>query len=259
MKRTEIRISHHGRESFGVYFGPDGTGRHPMVIFSHGYNGTWEGAREYAEYFAQRGVGCFCHDFCGGSVNSGSSMKTTEMTISTEREDLLAVFDEVSRREDADPEHIFLFGESQGGFVSALAAEELRERLCGLFLLYPAFCIPDNWRVKYPKQEEIPEETEFWGMKLGRRFMEEVCGIDVFSRIGEYAGPVRIVHGTEDPVVPVTYSQKAAAVYRNAEVTILEGEGHGFTQEGCKKVTQMVERFIMAGQKQESTREGDRR
>lgn len=144
MERNEIRIRHHGRESFGVYYKPDGTAKHPMVIFSHGYNGTWEGAGEYAEYFAKRGIGCFCHDFCGGSAASRSSMETTEMTMVTEKEDLLAVFEEVSRWEGVDPERIFLFGESQGGFVSALAAEELQERLCGLLLLYPALCIPDD-------------------------------------------------------------------------------------------------------------------
>lgn len=244
MEREEIRIRHHGRESYGVRYRPEGTGRYPMVIFSHGYNGSWESAVGYAEYFAQRGIGFFCHDFCGGSVNSRSSMKTTDMTVLTEKEDLLAVFDQVSGWESVDPEHIFLFGESQGGLISALAAEELRERLCGLLLLYPAFCIPDDWRARYPEQENIPEETEFWGMKLGRGFIEGARSLDVFSQIGGYSGPVQIIHGTEDPVVPGTYSQKAAALYANAGVTVLEGEGHGFTPEGCREVIRLAERFI---------------
>ena len=245
MERIEIRIGHNGRESFGVYYKPDANGRHPMIIFSHGYNGTWEGTREYAEYFAQKGIGCFCHDFCGGSVHSRSSMETTKMTIYTEKEDLLAVFGEVSSWEDVDSRFIFLVGESQGGFVSALAAEELQDRLCGLLLLYPAFCIPDDWRSRYPKQEQIPEEVEFWGLRLGKGFIQTVCGIDVFSTIGGYAGPVRIVHGTEDRVVPVAYSQKAAALYGNAALTVLEGEGHGFTPEGCRRVIQLAENFIL--------------
>lgn len=86
---------------------------------------------------------------------------------------------------------------------------------------------------------------EFWGMKLGRGFVEGVLGINVFSRIGGYSGPVQIIHGAEDPIVPAAYSQKAAALYRNARVKVLEGEGHGFTSDGCKKVTRMTEKFLM--------------
>lgn len=47
------------------------------------------------------------------------------MTIFTEKEDLLTVFNYIQRLEYVNPEQIFLFGGSQGGFVTSLAAEEL--------------------------------------------------------------------------------------------------------------------------------------
>lgn len=245
MVKEEVRIKHHGRESFGVYYRPDRIGRYPLVIFSHGYNGTQEGAREYAEYFAQRGISCFCHDFCGGSVNSRSSMETAEMTVLTEEEDLLAVFAETGSWDSVDKKHIFMVGESQGGFVSALAAESLKEKLCGLILIYPAFCIPDDWRARYPETQQIPKEIEFWGMKLGGKYIEEARKIDTFSQIGGYSGPVQIIHGTKDATVPLEYSQKASTVYGHAGITILEGEGHGFTPAGRKKVIEVIEEMIM--------------
>lgn len=245
MKKTEVIIKHHGRENFGIYYKPDGTDKYPMVIFSHGYNGTWKDLDEYAEPLAQRGIGCICYDFCGGSVNSKSSMDTSQMTIFTEKEDLFAVFEEVRGWNGVDTEHIFLFGESQGGLVSALAAAELKEKICGMILLYPALCIPDDWTKKYPKSSDIPEILEFWEMKLGREYIATIQGFDVFSHIKEYFGPVHIIHGTSDDIVPVSYSEKAAQIYSNAEITIIDGERHGFAPENCKKVLEITESFIM--------------
>ncbi|MBQ6787106.1 MAG: alpha/beta fold hydrolase [Lachnospiraceae bacterium] len=240
MQKKEMCMKHHGREIYGMLYTPDGSTKCPMVIFSHGYNGSGKGAEGYAQYLAERGIGSYCYDFCGGSVTSRSSMPTTEMTLFTEKEDLLAVYDRISSLENTDKDSVFLFGESQGGLVSALAANELKGLIKGLILIFPALCIADNWNQKFENTEDIPEEEEFWGMKLGKKFFTSMRGFDTFANIREFGGRVLIIHGDQDEVVPVSYSQTAIGEYQNARLQVLIGEGHGFSKEGSQQAIQMT-------------------
>lgn len=235
----EIQIYHHGRALYGIVTMPAGSGKVPMVVFSHGYNGTADGLKRYAEYFAERGTGSVRYDFCGGSVRSRSSMATTDMTVFTEKQDLEAVFDTMAGWERTDAERLFLFGESQGGLVSALAAEDLGERLRGLVLLYPALCIEDHWTERFQKEEDIPEKVDFMGMTLGRQFFTSLQGLDTFSRIGCFRGPVLILHGGKDGLVPLIYSEWAAGLYPDARIRVFPEEGHGFTEEAGRDAMEM--------------------
>ena len=87
MTREVIQIGHHGRTVYGIAEFPEGEGKWPIVIFCHGFNGTADDFAEYSEYLVSRGVATYRFDFCGGSVNSRSSMKTYEMSLFTEKED----------------------------------------------------------------------------------------------------------------------------------------------------------------------------
>lgn len=235
-----MRIEHHGRESECVFCKPEKIEKFPVVIFSHGYNGSGAWAEPYAKFLTEQGIGVIYHDFCGGSVGSKSSMKTTEMTLFTEKEDLLAIFDEVSSWDCSDKELIFLYGESQGGLISALAANELKSRVRGLILVYPAFCIDDDWRKKFPEVSDIPEYAQYGGMTLGKEFFTSIHDFDVFQHIVGYRGSVLMIHGECDPVVPYQYSQKAVGVYQNASLYLFENEGHGFTDAGRIKTMKLT-------------------
>ena len=124
-----IIIPHHGRRIDGSTYRPEGDGRFPIVIFSHGFNGHQSDFGHMTGLLAENGIGAFCFNFCGGGTGDTSGFPTTKMSLITEKEDLLAVLDEVRSWEWVDPDRIYLFGSSQGGMVSALAAEERRERI----------------------------------------------------------------------------------------------------------------------------------
>ena len=209
----EVLICCENRKIYGVASILADNKKMPVVIFSHGYNGSADSFEKYAGYFLEKGIASFRYDFCGGSVHSRSSMATTDMTIFTEKEDLMAVIRTVRNWEWADPKNIFLFGESQGGLVSALTAAEPEVILRGLILLYPALCIADNWNSKFPRDEDIPPEEDFWGMKLGKVFFASLRNVDTFSSISHFHGPVLIMHGDRDAAVPPEYSRHAARVY----------------------------------------------
>ncbi len=51
-------------------------------------------------------------------------------------------------------------------------------------------------------------------------------------------------HGTDDAVVPIAYSEKAADIYPDARLRVLPGEGHGFTADAGEKVIREVADFV---------------
>ena len=244
MKKTEFKLPENGRKLYGVMIEPEGEGKFPTVIFSHGYNGSGWDFLWLGEYLAKQGVAALCYDFCGGSVNSRSSMATTDMTIFTEKEDLHSVIQFVKESRAVDEKNIFLFGCSQGGLVSTLAAEEAKDDVRGLLLLFPAMCIADDWNKRFPEEKEIPAVQEFWGMNLGKKFFATLRGFDVYQQIGGYGRSVRVIYGEDDPIVSLDYMERLKTVYKDVELYIFKGEGHGFSEEGNRRMAELTLEFV---------------
>ncbi|QAA32876.1 alpha/beta hydrolase family protein [Clostridium manihotivorum] len=242
--KKEVIINGNGRKIYGVSYMPENKEKCPVVIFSHGYNGNNNDFAMNSEYLATNGVGAYCFDFCGGSVNSKSELKTSEMSIFTEKEDLSAVIDEIRSWDNVDEDNVFLFGASQGGLVTALVAEEHMEKIKGMLLLYPALCIADNWNERFPTIESIPDIQEFWGMTLGRIFFESIHGYDVFKHIGKFNKNTLIMHGDKDEVVPLEYGNSGSKLYPHSKFEVFPGEGHGFSEAGNKRVAEMTYEFV---------------
>ncbi len=237
-------ILHHGREVYGVLRRPAGAGPFPLVILSHGYGGCYRDFEPLAALLAGYGVASYRFDFCGGSPRAKSGMDTRQMSVLTETEDLCAVVDRLCREETVDAERVFLFGGSQGGFVSALAAEERKEQIRGMMLLYPAFCIPDDWRERYPVGTEAPESLDFWDVTLGSAYVLAAREMDLDKRIGGYQGPVLICHGDQDEIVNLRYARWAEQRYKDAALEVFPGEGHGFSPEADSLLEGRVLAFL---------------
>ncbi|MCR4616909.1 MAG: alpha/beta fold hydrolase [Lachnospiraceae bacterium] len=246
VKTIEHIVSYDGKDVYGQLYYPDEEGVYGAVILSHGYNGVNTDFVNECKELAKNGYVAYAYDFCGGSMRSKSSLKTTEMTVFTEKADLLAVFDDISNLPMVDSSKVFLFGGSQGGFVSTLATEELQDKVKALVLYYPALNIPDDWRNNFKTEEEIPEEIDFWGMKLGKEFFTSIRDFYTFDNIGTYKGNVIIIYGDKDPIVPSGAMDKAVEAYENIELVVLPGEGHGFSPEGGKTAIEKAIEFIIA-------------
>ena len=265
----------------GYEFRPEGE-RLPVVILSHGFMENHAGVEPFARQFAQMGYAAYVFDFNGGCLIGSSDGKTTEMSVLTEKEDLKAVISYVSALRYTDNSRLILMGCSQGGFVSALAAAEMPERVKKLILFYPAFCIPDDARAgKMLKArfdpQNVPETFSCMRMKLGRRYAADVMGMNAFEEIRGYRGAVLIVQGTADPIVNAAYAKQAWKTYtcgaksevvvkeaeskwgrfcplpelpertrphRYVQLALIPGGGHGFTGKFAKKAWDAVERFV---------------
>lgn len=208
------------------------------VILSHGYNSSHDDVEDIAQALAERGYFACTFDFCGGSTRSKSVGKSTDMSVSSELDELSRMIEFV--RTTSGAEKLFLYGESQGGFVSALAA--CHNDIDGMALLYPAFCIPDDW--KNSPLAEMQAPFEFMGMTLSNSFCDGLPKYDIFDKIRKCDIPVLIIHGTTDKVVNIRYAQKAADCFPNAALKLYDGEGHGFSPQARRSEISDVTDFF---------------
>lgn len=243
----------------GTEYRPQGESL-PIAIVSHGFMATQDTVRHYAKKLAELGYVSYCFDFCGGCVANGKSDgKTTEMSVMTEVKDLEAVIDYASRRQYSNPQKIVLMGCSQGGFVSAITAAGLKDRISKLILFYPALCIPDDaraGRMMFAKFDphNIPDIIQCGPMKLGKCYAEDVIHLDPFQEISKFQGDVLIVHGTKDRVVNIKYAEQAYAAYseetkrnnltRTVSFREIENGDHGFSKKHDAIAIDYLQQFL---------------
>lgn len=233
-----------GKNIFGKLYIPDTKAKtYPTVILSHGFNSIGDDMADIALTFAENGFLAYTFDYCGGSTRSHSDGKTTEMSIISEQNDLKAVIDMMSELDISDSRQIYLYGESQGGFVAALTAAEMPERIAAMILLYPAFCIPDQWLSKDP--ESMAEPFTFMGdMLLSKKYYDDVPRYDVYDRVSWYNKPVMIYHGDSDEVVDISYSERLINAFPNAKLKVIKGAGHGFSGDDREYVKRVAVDFF---------------
>ena len=244
MKIDSVKVTHHGRTVDGDFYQPEGVERFPAVVVSHGFNGHKSSFGWLAAYLAENGIGAVSITFCGGGSRDESGFPTTSMSVQTEKEDVLAVAAWLRSHPQVDESRVYLFGESQGGMASVLAAAEQPELAHGLILLYPALCIPDDWRKLFPVREEIPETIPFWNLLLGKAYALAAHDLDVFSVLPGYHGPVLLMHGEKDTVVNVSYAKRAAELYDDVDLHLFPEEGHGFKAEASNEMKKLTLAFI---------------
>ncbi len=187
----------------------------PAIILSHGFGSTHRSLAAYACAFAACGYVALGIDFCGGGAGSSSDGAWEDMTIETEKEDLLAQVRLLLANPICDPSKLFLLGASQGGVVSTLAAEEEPGLFCGLILFYPAFVLHDDAVRAYPPDAPMPEYPEALSMVVGAPYIEKAWAYHPYERM-HYPGPVLICQGTEDKIVPPCYAKRAQETFPDA-------------------------------------------
>ena len=243
----ELWIENGSRRIFGELFTPaqnaqKRNAQRPIAIIAHGFNGTFDYGRNYFKTMESLGYDCYTFDFPCGSVRSRSDNNTLNMSILDEVSDLKAI---VAHFHKQGHRHIVLIGESQGGLVSALTAADLKKKVSQLVLVFPALCIPDNWRQRYPRLEDIQDVTELWGVKMGRRFFEEIHDMRSLDLIGKYRGPVLIVQGDADRVVSMDDSRRAQQLYRpGTRLHVIPGAGHGFKPHEFQEEMEQLQQFL---------------
>ncbi|MBQ6529091.1 MAG: alpha/beta fold hydrolase [Clostridia bacterium] len=224
--REELYIPASMGKMFGIFQKPSDSS--PLIILSHGFNGSHMGNQDFADFFSSHGFSTFCLDFCGGGTNSLSDGNTMDMSVLTEAEDLNCVLNYFKPHYST----IFLWGASMGGFISSYVAAHRPQDVKALAIEFPAYVLQDDAKKRANPDGTFPETVDAMRTVIGRKFNMDAVSFDIYEVISAYTGDVLIQHGDHDGIVPLSYSQRAEKIFPSAELVVLPGQGHGFRDEG---------------------------
>lgn len=215
----------------------EATDKCPMVILMHGIFSSKDivPIPALAKALAKEGIASISFDF-GGHWNSEGKME--HMTVGKEIEDALAMWEYAKSLPYVSK--IGLLGHSQGGVVASMTAGILAARgesPSALVLVAPGSVVQDACRngkffgAKF-NPADPPEYVKCFGiMKLGREYILSTQQLDIYGTAKAYTGPVRLIHGSKDTIVPMSCSEKFVETYtQKAELIVVEGENHMITR-----------------------------
>ena len=226
------------------------TDKCPMVILMHGIFSSKNivPIPALAKALAKEGIASICFDF-GGHWKSEGKMEL--MTVGKEIEDALVMWEYAKSLPYVSK--IGLLGHSQGGVVASMTAGILASRgesPAALVLVAPGSVVQDACKGGSFFGAEFnpadpPEYVKCFGiMKLGREYILTTQELDIYGTAKAYTGPVRLIHGSKDTIVPMSCSDKFVETYtQEAELIVVEGENHMITKKLKTVVSHTVSFF----------------
>jgi len=164
----------------------------PAVIFAHGNGELIDFWPEELRDFTKLGVGVLLVEYpgYGRSEGSPSQKSITETFVSS--------YDYIVAKKGVDPSRIILFGRSiGGGAVCALT----KKRPSAALILISTFTSVSSFASKY----FVP------GFLMRDPF-------DNLEAVGAYSGPVLIIHGKQDEIIPFSHGIALSKAARNCKM-----------------------------------------
>lgn len=207
----------------------------PLVILCHGFSGNCQSElfNDIADDLQQNSIASLRFDFNGHGKSDGPFQN---MTVLNEIDDLKDVIAWAQSQQWVGS--ISLLGHSQGGVVASMTAGELGDKVIkSLVLMAPAAVLRDDalrgntMGAQYDpwNMTEDYVQLPFDGLKLGRKYIETAVNLPIYETALNYTGPVLIIHGTHDRIVPYTYGERYNQGYKNSSIKLIPGEDHSFT------------------------------
>jgi uncharacterized protein len=164
---------------------PTSGGRQPVVVFGHGNGEVIDHWVAALHGFQERGIGVLLVEYPGYGRSTGSP---SERSIGAA---MNAAYDRIAADPRVDPLRIFGFGTSLGGGAICLLA---RDRPLRALILQSTFTSLDGFAVRY------------WAPPFLLR-----DHYDNLSSVRNFPGPVLVIHGRDDPVIPWLQGRQLAS------------------------------------------------
>lgn len=225
-----VTVMDDGIRLSGTLERPD-AGRCPLVIVLHGFTSSKDKPHTVAACRAMREAGfatlrfdLYGHGESGGDFSQHTLWKWISNTLAMIR---------YARSLDFVTD-IYLSGHSQGGLTAAMVGGMAPDLVRGLILRAPAFMIPRCAREGSMlgfsfDPVHIPDEIEIIkGLTLSGNYIRVAQTVHAEDAVSRFPGPVLLMHGDRDDVVPPEDSRKAAGTYRQCRLEMIPGETHHF-------------------------------
>jgi hypothetical protein len=171
----------------------------PAVIFAHGNGELIDFWVDELRRFPERGVGLLLVEYPGYGRSAGSPYQTGILEVFT------LAYDRLAARKEVDAGRIVLFGRSLGGGA-----------VCDLALKRPAKALI--------LMSAFKSVRAFAARYLAPAFLIR-DPFDNEAAVRRYTGPVLVIHGRFDEVVPFGHGQALADAAPNARMIVYEA-GH---------------------------------
>jgi pimeloyl-ACP methyl ester carboxylesterase len=244
-----ISIIHRGQEIRGMQHILEGK-KAPAVIMLHGFTGNKLEPHRFflkiSRALEELGIASFRFDFLGSGESDGSF---EEMTVLSELDEARSILKYVQSHPAVDQDRIVVLGFSMGGLIASLLAGELEKEIQKLILLAPAGTMVERIDRYIHNTTFIPSHNAYdvGGNLVGKRFVEELKTIDVWSQAANFKKEVLLIHGTRDEAVPFEVSsQYIEKSYGNkALLHAVEGADHTFNSyQWEKEVIETIGQFL---------------
>lgn len=215
------------------YYKPKQKGPHPVIVFVHG--GPESQIRSvynpFLQYFVHQGF-AVCTPNVRGSTGFGKTF--SHLDDKRKRMDAVRDLDELARwlkgNHDVHPDKIAIMGRSYGGFMVLAAITHFPEQwaaaidIVGISSFKSFLENTSIWRRQM-------REAEYGSLEEDIDFFNE---IDPIHRTADITAPLLVLHGRNDPRVPVTEAEQLVTdlEMRKHPVSYLcfEDEGHFFVR-----------------------------
>lgn len=252
---TSIRLEHRGGALRGWEYHPASASASASapaaaggaVLFVHGFGDSSIGPRQLfvqaATALTDTGLTVRSYDRLGHGTSDG---RFADISIGDEVEQVVTMIRAFSADQGAP---IDVVAHSLGAVESAMAAARVPDLVRSLTLWSPAGVVVDDIAVHDAIQGQplAPVRDRGWfdfgGTALGRGFVDEVRdGLDVYAQARGYDGPVDVLHGTADEIVPVEYGRRYGELLSGATFTAVEGADHVWSSVPWRE--QLVDRLL---------------
>jgi len=213
--------------------------REPVLLFIHGWANAADSFFPMLENFNEN-----WNIYLLNTRNHGGSDSSNVSSIIQFKEDIIAAVDHILAMKSS-PRKIFLVGHSLGAAASLLTAS-VDNRICGVISI-ASFSNMERFMYKWEKINNLPESL----IKMVIRCIEfrlkySFSEISPDHTIGQFQGPVMIIHGTQDKTVHFTALTELfnAANRKNVEVLKLKLHTHSSMLQD-KQMPSDIQKFIL--------------
>lgn len=172
--------------------------RKPLVLFAHGNGELIDFWPETFQSLTRRGLHVLLMEYPGYGRSTG---KPTQQSIT---QAFCAACDRVVTRPDVDPSRIVLLGRSIGGGAACAVAAQ---RPSAALVLMSTFTSLRPFARRYLAPSFLIRDP-----------------LDNLSVVSSYPGPVLIIHGKHDMVVPYAHGKALAAAARSARFVTYDAD-----------------------------------
>lgn len=240
----KVSVQRDGLTLRGFYDTPANQPTFDGALILHGFSGNCGRDKKSIEYQTKQlllnhGIAVARFDFNGQGESDGAF---EDMTVLNELDDARKMLQFL--RQQQGIRRIFIIGMSQGGVVASMIAGYYPDIVDKLVLMYPAATLKDDalagrmQGLSYDPHH-IPEKQTWMShhglVEIGDFYFRTAQSLPIYEVAKRYGGPVLLLHGNADQIVPAQASERYLPGYNKPEYHVIDGGDHGFHDKNSRK------------------------